>query len=386
MKTKHVIAIGFTVDKESNNVSGLSMMFELFCTIAKDAGYVVHIISLNSSKTNSKVGIVGYKRLFEYFKIIFLAIGFFFRFKGAILYFNPSTAKTGGYKDIFLINISRLFGCRILMQQFGALFDSYFSSLSKTMQTILGYSYNKAEIIIVEGDYAKQQYGFINKKDRIIVINNGLPEKNNIKQTNGKFFDSNDQFELFYMNNMIESKGYIDVLKAIDILRNEYKLNVYCTFAGRFMSVIDDELFASPDEAQNWFVQFISEKKLSDSISYYNCVFDKNKAKCFIRSNAFLLPSYYIFEGQPTAILEALSYGSVPIVTNYRLIPDMVTDSCGLFVNAKFPYEIADAVRFLMNNPDTYHKMSQQCIDVFNEKFTQKRYTEKIVKLLNEYF
>lgn len=44
----------------------------------------------------------------------------------------------------------------------------------------------------------------------------------------------------FFMNNMIESKRYVDVLKALDILINEMHLNVECIFAGRFMSVIDD--------------------------------------------------------------------------------------------------------------------------------------------------
>jgi glycosyltransferase involved in cell wall biosynthesis len=386
MKKQCIIAVGFTVDKQSSDVGGLSMMFELFCSIAQNNGYIVHIVSLNS-KSNSKVGAISFYRIKEYISILFRILKLLVMSGNSILYFNPSTNTAGGWRDILLIYVSKLLRREILLQQFGALFESYFNSQSKLMQVLINSSYNLANIIIVEGEFAKQQYTFIQNKDKIIAISNGLPEKNNVEQFCGKVFNSSeDIFEMFYMNNMIESKGYVDVLNAIDILVNDYKLKVHCTFAGRFMSVIDDLLFKNINEAQKWFESYITEKKLSESVSYYNCVFDKDKSNCFIASHVFLLPSFYIYEGQPTSILEALSYGSVPIVTNYRLISDMVDTSCGIFVNPQSPEDIANAVRFLMQNSDMYHTLSDNSIRVFKEKFTQDKYANKIVNVLTNNF
>ena len=102
---------------------------------------------------------------------------------------------------------------------------------------------------------------------------------------------------------------------------------------------------------KKWFQKYVEDKSLKDRVSYKECVFDEAKAHEFSKAHVFLLPSYYIFEGQPTAILEALSYGCVPIVTHYRLIPDMVDETCGAFVSKKSPEEIADVIEnFIKNN------------------------------------
>ena len=383
---KTIIAIGFTVDRQNNYVTGLAMMHELFISLVKSDGYDVLSISLNSKKKSlTKVGKISSRRVIEYFSIMYKVLKLFLTHRKAIFYFNPSTAKSGFYRDCILIMFAKLCRIRIIMQQFGALFESFFNSLNPIEQNMLKWAYNKADLIIVEGEYAKKQYGFIKIPDRIKVIQNGLPEQHNIEERNNKTYDTKNSFKLFFMNNMIESKGYVDVLKALDILINEMRLNVECIFAGRFMSVIDDVYFGNADEAKNYFNNFIEKYNLNTKVKYLNCVFGEEKATIFHQANVFLLPSYYIFEGQPTAILEALSYGCVPIVTKYRLIPDMVDDQCGIFVAPKNPRCIAEAVKLLINDRQLYQQKSKNCIDRFNRNFTKEIYKTKILDALSQF-
>ena len=181
---------------------------------------------------------------------------------------------------------------------------------------------------------------------------------------------------------MIESKGYWDILKAMDILINKYNKNVKCVFVGVFMDSVDDVKFKNSSDAKQAFNNFIDKNNLSEFISYYNGLIGLEKANVFVESNVFLLPSYYKFEGQPVAVLEALANGSVPIVTNYRMIPDMVTNECGCFVDKKSPDHIVEKILFLIDNPDIYRKLSQCAIDRYQEFFTLEKYCNKIFNLI----
>lgn len=381
---KIFVCLGYHVDKEKGIVNGLAMMHELFISILRDNGFIVKAISLNGSgdSLNSRIAGSSLRRLLDYFPIIWQLFCSFLFNRNVVFYFNPSTARAGFYRDVFAVELARLFGHKVLMQQFGALFESFKNSLSLREQKKLVKTYNRADIIIVEGETARRQYSFILNEDKIKVIQNGLPEKDNQIIKSPKQYSQGNVFNMFFMNNMIESKGYIDVLKAVDILVNQKKKDVCCVLAGKFMQLQGDEYFKTVNEAKSWFDSFIADKGLNDRIKYYECVFDENKMREFTNAHVFLLPSYYLYEGQPTAVLEALSYGCVPVVTRYRLIPDMVDEDCGIFVEPKSPESIADAVESLINNPERYRQMSINAYKRFNTSFTQEAYTCRILDVI----
>ena len=383
---KTIIGIGSHVDEARGYVTGLAMMHEMTLAILEDSGYKIEKVSLNSKfrDIGTVIAKASLKRHIDYLCIF---LRFFFKLamnRKAIVYTNPSMTKAGLKRDTYVVNLTIFFGHKIVFQQFGAMFDSFYKSLSEKEKDLLVKTYNKVDVIIVEGKYAKDQYKFIKDQSKIHVVNNGLPESGNVIVKTPKAYHKGDVFELFFMNNMIESKGYIDVLKAVNILVNERNLKIRCTFAGKFMSLPDDIYFKSTTEAQVWFTDYVRSNNLSECVSYHNGIFGQEKSSIFLRSNAFLLPSYYIFEGQPTAILEALSYGCVPVVTKYRLIPEMVTEKCGVFVDARSPESIADAIEKLYNDNSYYIKLSEGALLRFNKYFTREQYRKKIISVLHE--
>lgn len=381
---KQFVCLGYHVDKEKGIVTGLAMMHDLFISILREKGYVVKAISLNDKRGSSstKIASSGVLRLLDYFPIIGKLLYYFLFGKNVVLYFNPSTAKAGFYRDVVAVHLAKLFGHKVLMQQFGALFESFKSSLTPREQKILVRTYNKADMIIVEGENARKQYPFLSDINKIKVIQNGLPDTNKNIPKYPKEYKQGQSFNMFFLNNMIESKGYMDVIKAVDILVNHRKRDVTCVFAGRFMQVQGDEYFKSTEEAKQWFDGYVADRGLTERVKYYESVFDDNKVREFTKAHVYLLPSYYIYEGQPTAVLEALSYGCVPVVTRYRLIPDMVNEQCGIFVEPKSPESIADAIESLIDNPEQYVQMSNNAYERFNASFTQEAYANKILKTI----
>ena len=196
-----------------------------------------------------------------------------------------------------------------------------------------------------------------------------------------KSYDDSKPFMLLYLSNMIWSKGYFDVLEAIDCLVNKERLNVKCVFAGQFMSSSDDE---GPNMAnKDDFIRFVNSHNLNTHIIYHSGLYGDEKDKIFEESNVFILPTYYINEGQPISIIEAMAYGCVPIVTDYRHIPVMVNENNGCFVEAKSPGMIANTVKYLMDNQDIYMSKSKQCIYDYQRQFTFTVFADKVVECIN---
>jgi glycosyltransferase involved in cell wall biosynthesis len=135
-------------------------------------------------------------------------------------------------------------------------------------------------------------------------------------------------------------------------------------------------------EAATAFKQYVVTHNLQEHITYHSGLMGDGKAHAFLNAHVFLLPSYFKFEGQPVSVLEAMAYGAVPVVTKYRMIPDMVTNEVGLFVEPKSPEQIAEKIIFLMKNPADYASYSQACVDRFLANYTLDRYCTNILQVI----
>jgi glycosyltransferase involved in cell wall biosynthesis len=130
-----------------------------------------------------------------------------------------------------------------------------------------------------------------------------------------------------------------------------------------------------------FFENYVTQNNLTNNTEYFEGLYGDLKEKAFKNSHAFLLPSYYINEGQPLAVLEAMASGNVCVVTNYRLIPDMVDVSNGVFVEAKSPEDIAEKIIYLMDNTEIYSRMSKTAIVKYRTNYTFDIYCEKVLTL-----
>lgn len=384
MKNK-IIAVGPTT-QNNTAVNGQSMMFQLLVdevyrrnvkTIVVDIG-----LSIFKDKGNRVSGKFSIVKAIDYFLIL---IKFFF-----ILMFNPgqtvyvttAQSKVGFVRDFFIINFARLFGSRIIAHQFGANYAGFYNSQSQFLKKKIKDTLAKTDKIVVEGDYTKKQFSFLPEYEtKVHSLPNGLPEKINSATIHPKIIEENQPIKMFYLSNLIESKGFWDVLEAVNILVNKEKIEIEAVFAGKFLDSVDDVEFPNAEEARKAFFEYVETYNLKKNVTYLQGLYGTEKSEEFKKSHFFLLPSYYINEGQPVSVLEALAYGCVPIVTEYRLIPMMVNKNNGFFVNSKSPNEIASIVKNMSLNPDLYTTYSESAINYYLDKFTADKYTEQLISL-----
>jgi glycosyltransferase involved in cell wall biosynthesis len=372
-----ILCIGTCSDIKRNRFTGQSVMFDGVVNHLKKHGVVVGVIDISQKIQRGGVlaRTVDYAIILVQFFVKLLVGGY------NLCYITTSQSKNGFLRDNAMITMCRWFKVPVITHQYGANYHQLLDALGASGTSRLIKMLDYVSIIIVEGDYMKEQYSFLpNYQLKVISIPNGLPIEGRHAMV-PKTYDGNHPFVMFYLSNLIWSKGYFDVLQAVDILVNREHLDVKCVFAGNFIASNDDEFpgIANKEDFDN----FISEHSLTERVEYYSGLYGEEKDRYFYKSNVFLLPSYYINEGQPVSIIEAMAYGCVPLVTEYRHIPMMINEQNGCFVNPKDAEDIAQKVKSMIEHPDVYAAKSRQSIIDYQEKFKFEVYAGKVMDCIN---
>ncbi|MEI6696622.1 MAG: glycosyltransferase family 4 protein [Bacteroidota bacterium] len=383
MKGKKILAIGTLSNIENKIFTGQSIMFDglIAYLISKDCFVDIINISLKNNENNRWKKLL--LQIILYIKCFLKQFLLLSKNSYYCAYITTAQSKIGFYRDEVFIKILKLFKVRVVTHQFGANYTDFINNLSPSLKRRLFNTLSLVDNIIVEGEYMKSQFSFLdNYEIKVKTIPNGLPAKEIDSHYCSKEYIENTPFRLIYLSNMVVSKGYFDVINAIDLLINKYNRNVYCVFAGRFMNSPDDPKQIGLN-FKDLFLKIIKDKKLENHVEYHEGLYGKEKRDCFLKSHSFILPTYYTAEGQPVSIIEAMAYGAVPIVTNFRHIPLMVNEDNGCFVSPKNPEDIANRVIELMDNPTIYAEKSKKSIEIYEDKFIFSKYCERILKVLN---
>lgn len=147
-----------------------------------------------------------------------------------------------------------------------------------------------------------------------------------------------ERLHVLFLGNMIRSKGYLDLLASLSILKDS-GVAVEVSFAGRWEAAEDERSFT--DEILN--------RGLVGVVTHHGHLSDRFEAKrLYLSADVFVLPTYYPTEAQPLTIIEALNAGTPVVTTRHAGIPLMVRDGeDAVFVSPRSPNEIAAAIASL---------------------------------------
>jgi len=182
-----------------------------------------------------------------------------------------------------------------------------------------------------------------------------------------------ESLNVLYLSNMIPSKGYLDVLAAMNILLTE-GLRFHANFVGRWQS----------EQDRHSFMKQISDLRLDDCVTVHGGISDRPMLKrMYLHADAFVLPTYYPAEAQPLSILEAINSGTPVVTTRHAGIPSMLRESAneGLFVEPRNPQEIADSLKQI-NDVTCWRKYSDAAVQRFRKHFSPEAVSEKWMSML----
>ena len=312
------------------------------------------------------------------FRLIFKLIS-----KKYHVYHTLSQSQEGFIRDLPIVFLSKLFGSTVIVHIHGGNYDGFYKSQSSIFKKLISKMLMMTESIIVLSDNLKKMLDFEAKlSSKIKVIPNGLPWEmvDNVLLRKYLPLKNKEPIKLIFLSNLIESKGYLAVLEATEILINRFGYHIEIDFCGEFIQYDDAQRFKNIGDAKAYFFDFIQEHNLIQSIHYQGIVEENVKRKLLKEAHFFVLPTYYKNEGQPISIIEAMANRCVVLTTNYRGISEMIKPyESGVFVDFNCPEKIAEQIQYLIENPSEYEKISENGYQKYLEKYTKEKHLTALI-------
>lgn len=360
---------------------GSALSFQALCRELGRRGYRCRVVDLSRHR-DSAPSRMSWARSAE-------MLGVLWRFLAGLVerhrrvYIIISQSRAGFVRDMLMVWSASLVGCDVVVHVRGGNYDGFYGQQSRLWRFLIRATLRRTRRIIALSERLRGMYRFDPVvRERVVVVPNGpptaLPGKARVWAP-----AVNRTVRLLYLSNLIQSKGYADVLQAAAMLWREGALQFELVFAGRFMRSADDKVALSSAEAERQLLARIKAEGLTEVVRYAGPVSGAAKWRLLEASDFLLLPTNYRHEGQPVSIIEAMAHGCVVIATDFRAIPDMVVDGAtGALVEYGQPRQIACAVRRIAADAERYTTMSQAAVRRYRERFTQARHLDAMVALL----
>lgn len=200
-----------------------------------------------------------------------------------------------------------------------------------------------------------------------IIISNGviIPEK-----INRSYENLNNL--VFIGRKDIYHKGIDKLIEACSLIKNELAEKKVCI-----------NLYGPGNQEQNRQIEnSIKQNELTSIVINRSAVFEKEKEEVLRDADLFLLTSR--FEGQPIAILEALSF-SIPVIVTpgTGFFDEVNNNNCGIAVD--FTAEkISTGILNILNSRAYAVESSKNAYEYVRNTYSWKYVTEKALKIYEE--
>lgn len=324
-------------------------------------------INLTAAANLSDIGKVGFSKVVHFSRMMMRIRRSVQVFKPDLVYVTPNASGGAFYKDFMVVNMLKRMGCRVLChyhnkgvrrRQSYAMDDQLYRSFFKNIKVLL---------------IVPQLYDDMKKYLRIrdtYFCPNGVP---GLLDHEIEAVRNNEIPEILYLSNLLVSKGIIDLLDALYLLRGEgYRFHCY---------VVGAEAAAmNGDRLQ----EEIDSRHLQNMVEYVGPKYGNEKDQYLRKADMLAFPSYYPKETFGLVNLEAMEYKLPVISTNEGGIPYVVKDGVtGIITPTRNPIALSQAIAKLIDDPTLRISMGEAGYQFFKSEFTIDKFLERLANVLN---
>ena len=360
---------------------GQSLSFKRLVGAMKgDKQFKLTVINITSKFVQAGSG-YSFVRSLEY---IFILLKYIYctlknPFNGSV-YITVGQSLSGFYRDFVMIWVAYFLKKKIIIHIKGGNYGNFFNDQNKINKVLIKVTLYRVDSVIVLSNYLINMFNF--DKDllkKVVVVNNALPHE----LGHCKLRESNKLVNILFLSNLIVSKGYLDLVKALSVVKKQ-RGDFIASFAGEFMNSSDDkDKNKTPVDMKYEFENMIKELNLSNHVRYCGVLIGADKKHILDQSDILVLPTNYINEGQPVSIIEAMAHNNAIITTKYRSMVDMIKDGeQGFFVEYSSYKLLASKILKLIDDRVLLAKMQDSAYQTYTNHFTFSMHIEKMKKIL----
>lgn len=296
--------------------------------------------------------------LLSYWRLLKLCV----RHRPDAVYVPISQTALGFLRDsVYLIVPRLLFGARIVIHLRGGHFGNFYAGANALVRLCVDAAMRCVDRAIVLGGVFKPIFAVWLTPTQIDVVPNGtdlvidgVAEKLRAPNTG--------PLTVTYLSTLLPTKGIGEFFDA----------------ACRLAAIADDVTFQFagawqyPDsEAERTMRARIARDGLAGRIRFRGEVRGEAKAALLAESDIFVLPTYYPFEGQPNAIIEAMAAGCAIVSTDHAAIPETVIDGqSGIIVPPRDADALTEALRRLWQDREELWRMAKASYARYGDEYT----------------
>ena len=307
-----------------------------------------------------------------------------FRYGADNFFYVPAPGKPVAlYRDWLVMLVCRPFFKRVI-------FNWRAAGLAKWLETVgsirtRSFTYNRmknADVSIVLSDFSRNDAEKLMAR-RIVTVAGGVPDPCPQFETEilpkrrariaarkkilaGEFQNASESDKtviVLYLALVSREKGAFDAVESIALANENFPLRFRLDIIGGFASKEDEtELH-----------ELIRRRGLQDAVKILGFVSAEKKLQALRDADLFCFPTYYLAEGQPANLIEALAFGLPVVTTRWRAIPEMFPENYPGFVSPKSPGQIAEKLRLLATGD-----ISEELREIFLRRFTIEQHLEKM--------
>lgn len=324
---------------------------------------------IDTTKNDHKDGITSFKRIVEVISILFKTMK---NKKGAdIIYLHISESIAGNIKDLLTYCICYFNLSNMYIHLHGGSLEKLVFNKFKLLKIINKFFISKLGGVIILGESHSSMFEGMIYNKKLHIVPNFAEDYLFIND-----LDFNEKFKtltplkILFMSNLIEGKGYNELLDAYLALDNDEQEIVTVDFAGGFSNESDKSTF-------------LEKIKHLNNVKYHGIVNGNTKAELFNKSHIFCLPTSYN-EGQPISILEAYASGCVVLTTLKGGIVDIFENKInGYAITDKSSSAIVKSIRMSLKEKDRLIKIAIHNKEIAQIKYKLKSHIDLLSQTIN---
>lgn len=289
--------------------------------------------------------------------------------KPDLCYYTPTADGYGIFRDLLVISLLKAAGQKVVLHMHNKGVKRY---AAEHLLARLAYRhiFKRTKVILL----AEVLYDDIRQyasRENVFICPNGIPETLNHEPQAER---NNAVPHLFFLSNLLKSKGVLVLLDALKLLKDK-GYSFVCDFVGGETAEIDAARFAEEAESRG----------LNRIAIYHGKKYGNDKEEFFSNADIFVFPTFFPNETFGLVNLEAMEHKLPVISTDEGGIRDVVKDGeNGLIALKENPESLTSCIETLLGDKQLRMKMGEDGYKKFKQYFTLPAFEQQFSRCVKK--